>query len=86
MMGWYQSDWNGSAVFGMVMMVVLWGGFVALAIWAIARFTRSDRPRAHELEAPRAVLDRRFASGDIDAESYAQARRMLDGTVLHGPA
>lgn len=85
MMGWFQNDWNGASIFGMVMMAVLWGGLVALAIWAIARFTRSDRPRAQELETPRAVLDRRFASGDIDAETYAQARRILDGTVTHGP-
>ena len=86
MMGWYQNDWNGAAVLGMVMMAVVWGGLVALGIWAIARFTRSDRPPVQELETPRAVLDRRFASGDIDAESYTQARRILDGAAIHGPA
>ena len=81
MMGWYQNDWSGAAVFGMVMMVALWGGLVALAVWAIARFTRSDRPRPQETESPRAILDRRFASGEIDAESYAKARRVLEGAT-----
>lgn len=78
MMSWYQNDWSGAAVLGMVTMLAVWGVLVGIAIWAIARFTRSDRPPAQELETPRVVLDRRFAAGDIDAESYAQARRILD--------
>ncbi|MDI1288630.1 MAG: hypothetical protein PSX37_01600 [bacterium] len=86
MMGWYQDDWSGAAVFGMIMMAALWAGLVVLAVWAIARLTRSDRPRAQEAEAPRAILDRRFASGEIDAESYAKARRILEGAMTPSAA
>lgn len=79
MMGWYGDNWGVAGVVGMLMMLVFWGGLIALAVWAVARVTRSDHPHAIAVESPRAILDRRFASGDLDAEAYAQARRILDG-------
>lgn len=79
MMGWYGADWGAPGVIGVLMMLVFWGGIIGLALWAVARVTRSDHPHAVTVESPRAILDRRFASGDLDAEGYAQARRILDG-------
>lgn len=80
MMGWNQNGWSwGAGAFGMVMMIVFWGGLIALAIWGISRATRSQQSSPQD--SPRAILDRRFASGEIDAESYAQARRTLEGSV-----
>jgi putative membrane protein len=88
MMGWYQNGWNATGILGMVMMVVVWGGLIAIAVWAVARFTRTEHPTPAGLETPRAILDRRFASGEIDAEAYAQARRALEssGAVGAGPS
>ena len=43
MMGWYQGDWGFAGMLGMGMMVLLWGALIWLAVWAIARFTRTDR-------------------------------------------
>lgn len=88
MMGWYQNGWNGTGILGMVLMLVLWGGLIAAAVWAVARFTRTEHSTPTVLESPRAILDRRFAAGEIDAEAYAQARRILEssGTVGTGPA
>jgi putative membrane protein len=63
----------------MVMMIVFWGGLIALAVWGISRATRSRHPGL--VDSPRTILDRRFASGEIDAESYAQARRTLEGPL-----
>lgn len=79
MMGWYGNDWGAAGLVGMLMMLVFWGGVVALAVWGVARVTRSDHHPATAMESPRATLDRRFASGDLDAEGYAQARRVLEG-------
>jgi putative membrane protein len=79
MMGWYQDGWGGYGAIGMVLMVVIWGGLIALAAWGIARATRSQTHVAVQTEPPRAILDRRFASGEMDAEAYAQARRILEG-------
>jgi len=78
MMGWYGNDWGVAGGIGMLLMLAFWGGLIALAVWGISRITRSDHP-AVSSESPRAILDRRFATGDLDAEGYAQARRILDG-------
>jgi putative membrane protein len=84
MMGWYQGDWGFTGMLGMGMMVVLWGALIGLAVWAIARFTRTEPSQAVSLESARAILDRRLASGEIDAEEYARTRRTLEAPDAHG--
>jgi putative membrane protein len=81
MMGWYNNGWGaGSAgTLGMLLMVTFWASLVALALWGIARATRTHAAGGPGPESPRAILDRRFAAGEIDAEAYAQARRILEG-------
>lgn len=81
MMGWYQGNWGFVGFLGMVAMLLAWGGLIWLAVWAIARFTRTESPQSTTLEPARAILDRRFAAGDIDAEEYASARRTLQMSV-----
>lgn len=77
MMGWYDHGWGWGAGLGMVMMIVVWGGLIALGVWAVARLTRGE-PRPTPTETPRQILDRRFASGEIDTEQYAEARHLLE--------
>lgn len=77
-MGWYQGDWGWAGLLGMGSMVLVWGGLIWLAVWAIARATRTEQTSRATPEPARAVLDRRFASGDIDAEEYARRRRALE--------
>lgn len=84
MMGWYQGDWGFMGALGMGTMLLLWGALIGLAIWAIARVTRTEPSHAVSLESARAILDRRFASGEIDAEEYARTRRTLDAPDTHG--
>ena len=92
MMGGYWGTMMGAGSwFGPIWMVVWWGGLIALIAWGIARFT----PRGETIasastgtsgtspESARAILDRRFAAGEINAEAYAQARRLLDEPVVH---
>jgi putative membrane protein len=84
MMNWNDnSGWmNGN---GMWMMLLFWGVLVALAVWAVVRMTRHSSS-ATTAEGPRQILDRRFASGELDAEHYAEARRVLEGrSVTTGP-
>ena len=80
MMGWYDNGW-GSGLGTLVMLLVMllvWGSVVALGVWAVARLTRGES-RPTTPESARHILDRRFASGELDAEKYAEARRILEG-------
>lgn len=82
MMDWndYGFGWNA----GMLMMVVIWGGLIAAGVWTVTRITRGqEKPPIGE--SPRQILDRRFASGEIDAEQYADARRILEGRATITP-
>lgn len=84
MMDWNDnSGWmNGS---GMWLMLLFWGALIALAVWAIIRATRRGSPTT-SAESPRQILDRRFAAGEVDAEQYGEARRVLEGrSVTTGP-
>lgn len=64
----------------MLFMGLFWVVLVAVVIWAVMRLSqRSGEPTRATLESPRHILDRRFASGEIDETQYAQARRVLDG-------
>jgi putative membrane protein len=75
-------DWNGNGGgwgAGMVIMVVFVAALIALAVWAVVRLSRRTDEPARSVESPRQILDRRFASGELDETQYAQARRVLDG-------
>lgn len=84
MMGWYGGGWGSAGLIGMGAMVLFWGALIWFAVWAIARATRSEPDRGLTLESARAVLDRRFASGEIDAEEYADRRRLLEAPGASG--
>lgn len=78
MMGWYPGGWAGAGFWGMGMMVLVWGAVIALAVWALARVTRTEQSVGGPVESARALLDRRFAAGEIDSEEYALRRRALE--------
>ena len=65
----------------MMLMMLLWIVLIAVIVWAIVRLVqRHDGGRGwHGRETPQEILDRRFASGEINAEEYRQARAHLSG-------
>ncbi len=71
---------------GWVAMALLWVVFLAAVVWFIARLTPAgagdERQRRHE--APREILDRRLADGEIDIPTYEQLREKLDPRPLAG--
>ena len=79
MMGWYDDGWSYGWMFAMMLGWVL---LIALAVWAVVALTRrSDRvdaPPTAPLPTPRQALDGRFAAGEISAQEYLEARRLLD--------
>jgi putative membrane protein len=72
---WYDSmgagDW--------LVMSVFWVALIALIVWAVARlFPRTDGRNSVDLaERPEEILDRRLASGEIDAGTYDALRGKL---------
>lgn len=76
--------WNGCGWAWMAFMPLLWIVLTGLAVWAVVRLThhRSDddgsrKAETARRETPGEILDRRFASGEIDANAYDEARRRL---------
>ena len=66
-------------IFGLFLLLVFWGGLIALAIWLVkSMFASSQRFSGtspdRELNAVK-ILDQRYARGEITHEQYLQ---MLD--------
>jgi putative membrane protein len=66
-------------IFGLFLLLVFWGGLIALAIWLVkSMFASSQRFSGtspdRELNAVK-ILDQRYARGEITREQYLQ---MLD--------
>ena len=80
---WWDGGWGAGAWLAMsLMMVVFWGGLVALVVWLVRGF-RPDRGPGHSTpSAGRAdeVLAERFARGEIDEDEFTRRRDFLHGT------
>ena len=81
-MGWASGQGGPFTLPGVLAMVAMWAAFVALAVWLLARATRSRHQPASTMVPPRGILDRRFLAGEIDAKTYARARRILEGELM----
>ncbi len=71
----------GIGMFGLLFMLLFWGGLIALAVWLIsALFPRDGRrptsPAARDQSA-RQILDRRYAQGEITREQYDLVKQDL---------
>jgi putative membrane protein len=71
----------GLGVFGLVLMILFWGGLIALAVWLVrGLFPSANRPPASPSEqnlGAREILDRRFARGEISREEYDLMRETI---------
>lgn len=78
--GWGPSGWAGW-LFMSVMMIVFWGGLIALVVWAVRSFagpTGVERRRQPPSDAL-GILEQRFARGEIDQEEFERRRAVLRG-------
>jgi putative membrane protein len=82
----YGDDWGSGWGWMMVGMPALWIALTAVIVWAVLKVVQrpgspgSGEPRR---ETPQEILDRRFASGEIDAEAYTQAKARLTDQDVH---
>lgn len=84
MMGWCANN-NGIGAGTWLLMGLVWAVLIGAILWAVVRLlpsngTRTASPRA---DSPEEILDRRFASGEIDAATYRANREAL--TTVRGP-
>ena len=80
MMGWNNGSWGvGEWVAMSFMMVVLWGAVITAAVW-LFRSNRTSPSRTAPNSAA-ALLDERFARGEIDEGEFTQRREALRGTT-----
>lgn len=76
---WGGDGWGGW-LFGAIMMVVFWGGLIAIAFVLVRTFAgRSDGDRpADGGSTARRLLEERFARGEISVEEFEERRRVLE--------
>jgi putative membrane protein len=71
----------GFGVFGLLLMVLFWGGLIALAIWLVSALFPSSGRRptsgADHSQSPREILDTRYARGEITREDYELMKQDL---------
>jgi len=67
-MGWWP-------VFGILLMVLFWGGIIALVVWVISRLTRNNNV-SHDTVALDTVR-KRYARGEITREEFDQIKKDL---------
>ena len=72
------TGWGGWVV-GLLMMVLFWGGFVALVVLALRGWDADRRPDRRDPGTPdaRAILEERFVKGEISEDEFEQRRRVL---------
>ena len=80
-MGYGDMGWGGLGVGGMIGMVVFWLVLIAVIVWAVSRLLpgrQGHRMASHPgEETPEETLDRRFARGEVDLETYQMQRAAL---------
>jgi putative membrane protein len=83
MPGHMWSEW-WMLLFGALLMLLFWGGVIALAYWAVRALLRQGRARREpqwqdrQREKPLDILQQRYARGELTREEYQSMRRDLE--------
>lgn len=83
MMGWDMGWTWGGMLFGTLMMILFWGGLVALVVVAVRALAgSSSQSNRHSESAPKQptpleILQSRYAKGELGDEEYERMRQTL---------
>lgn len=84
MMDWHDGWGTGGApVLMWLLMLLFWAALIVLIVWLVARLLPRSGPGegakkpAGPAESPEQILDRMFAVGEIDEETYRSRRTAL---------
>lgn len=81
MMWWGDGYSWGWMIFGAVMMILFWGGLIALAVVVVRGFTRAGSQASagdsswNRSKSAVEILKDRYARGEIDKAEYEEIRR-----------
>ena len=85
-MGWWHHGWGlglggwQSILLGGVMMLLFWAGLFLLLFLLLRGLTaRDDSFRHASGQNALSILDDRYARGEIEADEYAEMKRVLEG-------
>lgn len=69
----------GHMLFGGLMMIVFWGGVIAVIVLLIRWLggTSGDSPLSGSRQTPLQILQERFARGEIDKQEYEERKKLL---------
>ncbi|MCH7229430.1 hypothetical protein L0U85_00925 [Glycomyces sp. L485] len=72
-------DWSGWGWGWMMLMPLLWILLIGAIVWAVVRLAHpgGHRDASARAESAKEVLDRRYASGEIDEETYQRMSERL---------
>ncbi len=79
---WWHPAWGwGHMIFGSLMMIVFWGGIVALIVLLVRWLggASGDTSGLIQRQTPLELLQERFAKGEIDRQEYEERRKVLSG-------
>lgn len=72
-------DGWGGWIWGALMMVVFWGGLLALVVFLVRGFAHPSRgEETRRGPDAREILAERFARGEISEEEFEQRKRVLE--------
>jgi putative membrane protein len=78
-MMWHWGGYGlGMMIFGFLLMILFWGGIIAMIVWAVRRSTGHGTYGLN----PRSPLDiakERYAKGEITKEQFEQIKKDLTG-------
>ena len=77
--GWMSGEWGHISPFMGIFMLLFWGLVIFGVITAVRALTRSRDDRgALPHETPLEILNKRYASGEIDQEEYQRIKKDLE--------
>jgi putative membrane protein len=68
--------WNGWWIIMPIMMVLFWGGVIALVVWGIRQFTRGREQGRSPLD----IAKERLAKGEISKDEFEGIKGGLEGS------
>jgi putative membrane protein len=73
---WYMHEGMGWwMIFGVIMMLLFWGGVIALIVWGIRKLT--GHGGFIEKQSPIDIARERYAKGEISKEQFEEIKKNL---------